>query len=50
MMTTTQRISKEVNEDAILAKMKRGSYADWKRNEEAAKMRAEEYRRRRNGR
>ena len=48
-MTTTQRISKEFNEDAILAKMKQGSYAEWKRNEEEAKRRAEEYRRR-NGR
>lgn len=48
-MTTTQRISKEFSEDQILSKMRPISYAEWKRNEEEAKRRAEEYRRR-NGR
>ena len=48
-MTTTQRISKEFGEDAILSKMRPVSYAGWKQHEAEAKRRAEEYRRRRNG-
>ena len=44
-MTTTLRMSVEFSTDMRLAKMKRGSYAEWKRNEEAAKLRAEELKR-----
>ena len=44
-MTTTLRMSVEFSIDMRLAKMKRGSYAEWKRNEEAAKLRAEELKR-----
>jgi len=49
-MTTTLRMSVEFSTDLRLSKMRRGSYAEWKRNEAEAKRRAEEYRRRRNGR
>ena len=38
-------MSVEFSTDMRLAKMKRGSYAEWKRNEEAAKLRAEELKR-----
>ena len=48
-MTTTRRMSVEFSTNLRLSKMKQGSYAEWKRNEEEAKRRAEEYRRR-NGR
>lgn len=48
-MTTTLRMSVEFSTDLRLSKMKRGSYAEWKRREVEAKRRAEEYRRR-NGR
>ena len=44
-MTITVKMSVEFSTDLRLSKMKRGSYADWKRNEDAAKRRAEELKR-----
>ena len=46
-MTTTQRISKEFSEDAILSKMRPVSYAGWKRCQAEAKRRGEELKRKR---
>ena len=45
MMTTTQRISKEFSEDAILSKMRPVSYAGRKRCLAEAKRRGEELKR-----
>ena len=44
-MMTTVKMSVEFSTDLRLSKMKRGSYAEWKLNEEAAKLRAEEIKR-----
>ena len=44
-MTITVKMSVEFSTDLRLAKMKRGSYAEWKRNEEEAKRRAEDLKR-----
>ena len=41
-MMTTLRMSVEFSTDLRLSKMKRGSYAEWKRNEEEARKRSEQ--------
>ena len=41
-MMTTVKMSVEFSTDLRLSKMKRGSYAEWKRNEEEARKRSEQ--------